>query len=301
MSHDLEMYRRLRDIGNLLILVGILAEIAIDIFWPERSTLFPTLREYSAITPFLRWWDHIRSWRVLAMFVAGMVVLAGLMYERVEGENADQVADQLLTDAITGQTKLERFIAGRQIVRDLALAKLCTFAGTPIWVAAIGPASFPSHNTIFEAESFSKISTEAVNFADSFSEVERFARWKFHRVNEAIDASGRSPGVTVYSWRPLRDKAPTSDVQLSPSVPDSSEKRAWAAADALVIYLKDDLRLARTRHLPVQIGSQLMPPFDKWNPPPPFDAVVVLVGANDPENELEAWLRRREHIPGQPP
>lgn len=99
MNHDLETtlsaYRHLRNIGNLLILIGILAEIAIDILWPERSTLFPTLREYKAVTPCMRWWNHVYSCRVLAIFAAGLVVLGGLMLERVEGENADQVADQI--------------------------------------------------------------------------------------------------------------------------------------------------------------------------------------------------------------
>jgi hypothetical protein len=289
MSHDLEMYRRLRDIGNLFILVGILAEIAIDIFWPERSALFPTLREYRAITPFLRWWNHIRSWRVLAMFVAGMVVLAGLMYERIEGENADQVADQLLTDAITEQTNLERLIAGRQIVTDPTFVKLDVFAGTPIWVASIEPGSFPRYTTIFETENFVKISGEAKRFADSFSDLETRARWKFHRVNDSIAAVPRFSGVTVYSWSP------------SAAVSNSPEKKAWVAADALVRYLKDDLLLARTTHKPLQIGSRLIPPFDKWSPSPPLDAVIVLVGENDPENELKEWLRRREQIPGQPP
>src|SRR5260370_21351063 len=198
MSNDLDTYRHLRNLGNLCILIGILAEIAIDILWPERSTLFPTLREYSAVTPFLRWWDHVRSWRVLVMFVAGVVVLAGLMVERIEGENADQAADQLLTDAITEQTNLERLIAGRQIVTGPALAKLRKFAGTPLWVSSIDKLqSFPKYNTIYDVETFENISEEAQRFADSFSEVERVAGWKFHRVNDPIPEASRFPGVAV--------------------------------------------------------------------------------------------------------
>ena len=198
----------------------------------------------------------------------------------------DNRQKRLLTSAVNEQTNLERLIAGRQIVNGPTLDKLRAFAGTPIWVASIGSTSLPGYDTIFEnAVMFPKIIEEASHFADSFSELEPLAGWKFHRVNDPISwaEASKLSGVTVYSWRPLQNKKPSP-----------AEQRAWAAGDILVAYLRSDLLLGRTTHKPLQIES---PPFNKWSSVPPHDVVVVFVGQNNPEAELTEWLRQRGHAP----
>ena len=99
MTHDLEIAlkaaRNLRDWGNLILLIGILVEIGIDVFWPEPPSALPLLRGQRATQPLVSWRDHVLSARVFAMLVTGLVILAGLTLERVEGNKADDAADNI--------------------------------------------------------------------------------------------------------------------------------------------------------------------------------------------------------------
>lgn len=88
MNHDLEIAletaRRWRDLGNAILLAGILAEILIEASWPERPSVFT-----------LRWCDHVRAPKNVAILMAGLITLGGLFLERREGQIADDKADQI--------------------------------------------------------------------------------------------------------------------------------------------------------------------------------------------------------------
>lgn len=229
-------------------------------------------------------WQKPLGQTLVTLGVAGELLFGVTAF--VTTSMVDSRQKGLLAAAITEQTNLERLIAGRQIIAGPALAKLRKFAGTPLWVSSIDKLqSFPKYNTIYDVETSEKISEEAQRFADSFSEVENVAGWKFHRINDPIPEASRFPGVAVYSWPVSQDKL------------NDPQRKTWAAGDALVAYLKNDLRLARTVHKPLQVGSRVIPPFDKWTVSPPLNAVVVLVGESDPQAELKEWLRQRRHIP----
>src|SRR5690242_13813084 len=88
MNHDLEMAleaaRRWRDLGNAILLVGILAEILIEASWPDRPSIFT-----------LKWRDHLCASKNIAIVMAGLVTLGGLWLERREGQIADDKADEI--------------------------------------------------------------------------------------------------------------------------------------------------------------------------------------------------------------
>lgn len=74
MSHDLEVAletaRRWRDLGNAILLVGILAEILIEALWPDRPSVFT-----------LKWRGHLCGPRNIAILMAGLVTVGGLWLE----------------------------------------------------------------------------------------------------------------------------------------------------------------------------------------------------------------------------
>jgi hypothetical protein len=90
MNHDLEVAleaaRRWRDLGNAILLGGILAEILIEASCPDRPSVFT-----------LKWRDHFCGPRNIAILMAGLVTLGGLWLERTEGQIADDKADQIQT------------------------------------------------------------------------------------------------------------------------------------------------------------------------------------------------------------
>lgn len=259
--------RCLRDIGTYILIAAIAIEWFIDTIWKEQpSAVTWDLRTWTE--KFRDWWKHRRNILAVVSFVA---VIGGIWMEIHWGGLADTDADRIVADATLEQTRLERLIAGRQIGSDSALIKLRSFAGTPIWVACVTRDSFPHYDTIFEEnETFRKAIEEAQYFAASFSKLESTAKWKFKRVLEPIPESANVPGVSVYSW------------------PLDKRDNAWAAADALVEYLKSDLKLGRTTHKVLKAG---LAPFNNWKSSPPANVVIVIIGANDPEAELAASLR----------
>jgi len=105
MNHDLEpalaLHRWWRDVGNDILLIGVLAEFLIDVLWPERPEIFPLLRGRRATRPFLRWYAHLLAVRGIIVVVVGLAVFAGIALERWQGTKADEIADQIRTEQQT--------------------------------------------------------------------------------------------------------------------------------------------------------------------------------------------------------
>jgi hypothetical protein len=78
----LKFHRFWRDIGNDILLFGVMAEFLIDLFWPERPDLFPLLRSRKATTPFLKWYRHLLTTRGVVVVMMGLMVFAGVAVER---------------------------------------------------------------------------------------------------------------------------------------------------------------------------------------------------------------------------
>jgi hypothetical protein len=109
MNHDLEIAltaaRRWRDLGNLILLGGILAEILIEGFCPDRLSVFT-----------LSWRDHICEPRSIVILIAGLITLAGLLLERTKGQDADDFADQIRTNLEIQSQALTMMATGRQVL-----------------------------------------------------------------------------------------------------------------------------------------------------------------------------------------
>src|SRR5208282_6543294 len=89
----LKSHRYWRDLGNLILAIGILAEIAIDGFWPRSSTF--VLRRPTK--PLTKWWQRIPllTRKGFCVVLAGVVVVYGPDLERREGNKADDAADKI--------------------------------------------------------------------------------------------------------------------------------------------------------------------------------------------------------------
>jgi hypothetical protein len=88
---QLRTHRFWRDIGNALLLFGVLVEPIIDIFWTESPSL-PLSRSRRATTPLKGRFEQLRKPVVL---LVGLIVFGGIGLEWWEGTKADDVADQI--------------------------------------------------------------------------------------------------------------------------------------------------------------------------------------------------------------
>jgi hypothetical protein len=124
MNHDLEIAlaaaRRWRDFGNLILLVGIVAEILIEGFCRDRPSVF---------TP--SWCDHICEPKNVAILIAGLITLAGLWLERTKGQDADDFADQIRTNLEIQDQALTMMATGRRLIVTPDFRKLSAYKGTP--------------------------------------------------------------------------------------------------------------------------------------------------------------------------
>lgn len=99
MNRDLESalatYRWWRDVGNDLLLFGVLLEFMIDALWTATPDVFPLLRGKRATQPLIRWYAHFLTLRGMVVFLVGFVVFLGIAIERIEGARADQAVDRI--------------------------------------------------------------------------------------------------------------------------------------------------------------------------------------------------------------
>jgi hypothetical protein len=94
----LKFHRFWRDVGNDILLIGVLAEFLIDLLWLEPPEIFPLLRGRHATTPLLKWYRHLLTMKGVAVGVVNLMVFAGIFLERWQGAKADDVSDQIRTD-----------------------------------------------------------------------------------------------------------------------------------------------------------------------------------------------------------
>jgi hypothetical protein len=205
------------------------------------------------------WKDRADFWALIFAFVVGVGVvgefIAHFAYRYFSRElepiisGEDRQLRQNVADADRELAQAIRLMAAREIIAKSASKKLSAFTGTPLWVASID---------------WSR-DKEAHWFAGSFRYLEFAAGWQFHSVVDPITVGPGMEGVTVYSWRPSLNGKPILNDDV-PLAPDSPEKKAWAAADALVAYLRDDLGLTSTVHWVIPFKGPRGYPFDTWDP-----------------------------------
>jgi hypothetical protein len=93
----LQYHRDLRDIGSIILLVGVIAEIVIDEFWEASHP--PLLRGRKATTLFK---TKAARWKRYSMLFAGLVLVGGgIAMEWWQGKAADDVSDEIRTNLQT--------------------------------------------------------------------------------------------------------------------------------------------------------------------------------------------------------
>ena len=97
LTHSLHVHRDARDFGNLILVIGILAEVAIEALWPERAHHLAIKRGLRATSPLNNWEFPLATWKGRAILVVGIVIVFGLYRERSEGNTVDDVANQVQT------------------------------------------------------------------------------------------------------------------------------------------------------------------------------------------------------------
>jgi len=229
--------RNFRDWGTRILLIGIAAESAIDIFWKEENRVI-AWELCSRYAKTIDWLWRPRNW---AAVTGLLLVLVGVRMEWSWGDKADDDADQI---RITQQQRIEdltrdesrllhdagrlvKVLQPRQLGTILngshALTRLKKFAGTQVYLQVIPE---------FEAETFEH----------QFS-VLGAADWSIKFVDTRdtnLQPENISPGIRIWShgspfdvmkyWLPWQSPF---DVE-----PRTASDKEWLAAQALRSYVK---------------------------------------------------------------
>src|SRR5271170_7636582 len=102
LNADLHFWRMWRDIGSGVVVLGVVVEGVIDIFWPHE----PSIITWDTRTR----WQKFRAWWTLrnsATIGALIIVAIGLGMEALFGDWADDKADRIVDNAIVEQTRVE--------------------------------------------------------------------------------------------------------------------------------------------------------------------------------------------------
>jgi len=290
----LSALRVTRDRWTLVVVIGIIAEVIVEAIWLQRSSPVNVLAEPKPTRPFAAWHFPLLSGKGALIFVAGIVTAISLYKEWSGGQAVDAKADKIqavlqsqLRDAIAEQTRLERLIGGRSIIQDAALIRfLKDVPITPLWVRSLGEPTFTnSPASIVDAENIVRVYTESNDFARSFVILRPALGWEFHTIRTPIVAGPDRSGVHVYSH-----KVPNTPTgwPLDTS-PDSPEKDAWIAAEALTEYLQSDLGLTLAVHWPLDLDTDC----SECAAIPP-NGILVAVGEANLSEELRQRLREEE-------
>jgi hypothetical protein len=94
LEKTLERYCYWRDFGNIVLLVGVRIETAIDRFWPE--SIHPPLFRGQRATTLIR--GRLERTKKPLAFIVGLIVVAGIGIEWVAGNMADDQADEIRTN-----------------------------------------------------------------------------------------------------------------------------------------------------------------------------------------------------------
>jgi hypothetical protein len=301
-----------RNVGTILVIIGVIGEILIDIWWDTPS--LPLLRGKKPTTPLATNSERHKRY-VMLLFGIGMVA-GGIALELWQGGKADDVADQIQTelqgqvidaeeaasvsyrraaDAENEEAVLERLISPRQLLvnaTDLEdLRKLTAFSGTRFWTQAIGfnPAGGNS------SDDFAKVE-EAERFASDFDVLHNCCGWEAHPILPTPILGGPDmEGVHIYSRR-AEPYEPWTDSDAKWPNPyamplDTPERKSWAAAEALKQYLESNLKLAGVRHLVTDdIHGNLSPEFANLD----SEAVVIKVGTQTSTEDIQEQLIDRD-------
>lgn len=262
-----------RDIGTYTLIVGVLAESLLDLFWKEKQPAI-TLDVRTKAEKFCAWWNP----RNIAILVVIFVVAIGIGMEMVFGDWADDIADQMRVDSTAELTAFVRLESGiREITRDDPTYKLKPFAGTTIVVRFIASPTVFGSWTIDEW-------WEAQSFAGSFEELA--APWLGWRCRilwkTPVLAGVGTNDVTIYSAAVIGGH---SKFKRPPA--GTPERKGWDAAHALLSFLNNDLNLWTARYVPLERFDQCSGPGIGR------DAVCVEVGVNHPTQNVAAFLEHK--------
>jgi hypothetical protein len=279
----LSIARTWRDHGNTILLIGILAEVAIDIFWRDKPHTFSHA-----------WREHFREPKIIATFTIGVLIFGGLMLEREQGSVADDKADEirgyqqaLILDAETRVANANDRIAKTLIalgppmlllVNEQKFMTLKQFAGTPYLVQGLPPSMMtPSDNVdTFKARLNAVMgSAEGVGSFDNL----KIVGW-IGLPRTSWRCTWMPDGIVIYSRH-----GPPLEVNL-----DTPEAKAWSAGDALMAYLREE-GVDDIEHLPINDDANGNPTGNLAGLVLPRNGIFITIGAKDSERALDSVER----------
>jgi hypothetical protein len=289
---SLRHHQHLRDIGSIILLFGVIAEILIDEFWEfEHPPLLRGKKATKLLIP-----SRHRMKKPLMLFVGIVLVGGGIVSEWWYGKDADQDADAIsriqqarIADAESEQAIFERLVSPRQFVLSANLWKLAKFKDTPFWTQSI---EFRPE-VMANSEDLKSIE-EAASFAGNFGILRDCCGWKL-QTEPRLSSTPDFDGIQIYSRRADPAEPYTeSDIRWPDpyAVPwDTPERKGWAAASALVQYLRVDLGFLLVIHLPMDdIHGNLRPEFAGIS----NDGVVIEVGRHESAVDLQEHAFERQ-------
>lgn len=326
MTTDLESlltgYKHWRDIGNRLLIGGLIAEVFIS----------------AAIA------EH-RKYKWLAELLAAVIVLVGVWVEVQNGGYADDIerqirqqSDEKIADlnkeakqlsnaeaqarlAIAEAQKetaqaeeraesakeqatrlLRAFVTPKLFIDPKEFPKLQKFAGTPFLAQGLPPVDKPAPNETTDTfRARQEASSESYMAAGSFGQLQEVG-WKpwVPPANCRWSWGSMLGGITVWSWRPEPHTMLHLQTPFEMSL-DTPEGKAWAAGEALTLYLQAE-GVQNITHIPLLAnmmgprGPEICPGISV-----PKGLVVIAVGQRIPVDfrwfEEEEGLRERGPYP----
>jgi len=305
--------RRTRDFGTTILVAGIVVEIIIEALWIERAVATDVLKDPHPTWPFESWHIPFFTWKGIALFLAGMVAVAGIYIEQTYGKQVDDVTDEIRSiqreeigdaenraDAASksADTSSERAIRLLRIESDRhvivysdAFDKLRTFNNISVWVQIAAPrlSDFANRPNVEPSQIAEKI-IEQEDFAATFNRFKAIG-WNVTVLSEYdpravyMPAGPDSIAVHIHSRGPndmyVCDNDPYA-VELS-----TPEMNECAAAGALAGYLRL-IGAGPATHWPLE-SSPLETPKEM-----PVGTILVMVGSHDVPAALEEEERSIE-------
>ena len=204
--------------------------------------------------------------------------------------SAEREASQLNLKAErlrSANRKMAVLMSGREVVDTPQLQALRQFAGVHLWVQTV-PFDEATPTSI-------KASIEAKEFATKLELVLSAFQWEVAEIAEPVVAGPGVERIVVYSRRIVSKPGEAFPIGKDPSKipPDTAQKRSWRAADALVAYF-ESIGLVDVPHWPLDTstGAIRRPDFEITSGVP--DAVVIVVGTNNAEDEIKSLLHEQD-------
>jgi hypothetical protein len=190
LTESLHHHQKWRDVGSIILLIGVIAEILIDEFWEFKHP--PLLRGKKA-TSLLTTTRH-RIKKAVMLFVGIILVGGGISLEWWYGKEGDQDAEIIsrvqqlrIADAETEQSAFERLVSPRRIVLNNDFRRLSKFAGTPYWIQTAGFGAAIN----LSSDDFNKVQ-ETASFSGNFAVLRDCCGWE---LNTTPSAPPQSTGI----------------------------------------------------------------------------------------------------------